>query len=85
MDWRIVKQPNGKYARFADPVDNFTNYDLSREEAVKYCQHEMGFEQGAKKVDRADEDPGRWKESLETIELIHGKEERLKMEALLVW
>jgi hypothetical protein len=45
----------------------------------------MGFEQGAKKVDRADEDPGRWKESLETIELIHGKEERLKMEALLVW
>jgi hypothetical protein len=84
MAWRIVKQPNGKYARFADPVDNFTEYDMTREEAVKFCQDDLGLKSGREKVDRADAEPGRWKNSLEQIELIHGIEERCKTEILIL-
>ena len=84
MAWRIVKQPNGKYARFADPVDNFTEYDMTREDAVKFCQDELGPKSGREKVDRADAEPGRWKDSLEQIELIHGIEERCKMEVMIL-
>ena len=83
MAWRIVKQPNGKYARFADPVDNFTHYNMTREEAVKYCQDEMGLVEGEEKVHRADENPGRFNEELGTVQAIHGIEERRKIELLL--
>ena len=72
MAWRIVKCPNSKYALFADPVDDFTMYDMTREEAVKYCQDEIGLKAGETKVQRADENPGRFEESMKTIRLIHG-------------
>jgi len=84
MAWRIVKQPNGKYARFSDPVDNFTHYAMTREEAVQYCQDEIGLKAGETKVLRADEEPGRWQDSLETIEAIHGVEERVKVATLIL-
>lgn len=84
MAWRIVRQPNGKYARFADPVDNFTHFDMTHEEAVEYCQDEIGLKAGETKVLRADEEPNRWKDSLETIEAIHGIEERVKVETLIL-
>jgi hypothetical protein len=35
MAWRIVKQPNGLYARFSDIVDNFTHYNMDRNEAIE--------------------------------------------------
>lgn len=28
MAWRIVRQPNGKLARFSDIVDNFTHTNI---------------------------------------------------------
>ena len=37
MAWRIVKCPNSKYALFADPVDDFTMYDMTREEEYYYA------------------------------------------------
>lgn len=83
MAWRIIKQPNGLYAKFSDPVDHFTFYDASREEAVKYCQDEIGLAEGLKKVERAEQIPERFVDELKTIEAIHGLKERLMYETLL--
>jgi hypothetical protein len=83
MAWRIVKQPNGLYARFADPVDHFTHYNMNREEAIRTCieEYDCSTAEAESKLGRADEDvnwdgtKGRWKESLETIRMIHGQTE----------
>jgi len=37
MPWRIVKQPNGKFARFDDYTKKFTNWNFSEGAAVKVC------------------------------------------------
>jgi hypothetical protein len=83
MAWRIVKQPDGLYARFADPVDHFTHYNMTLAEALRYCQDEIGLAEGMRKVQRADDEPSRWADCLETIEIVHGMEERLKTERLI--
>ena len=83
MAWRIVKQPNGMYARFADPVDHFTHYNMTLSEALRFCQDELGLAEGMRKVLNADNEPSRWADSLETIELIHGISERIKTEELI--
>ena len=75
MAWRIVTQPDGFYARFADPVDSFTHVNLTREEAIDLCQDYVGRTEAVAKVDRADAEPERWKKSLDTIKLIHGVKE----------
>jgi hypothetical protein len=36
-----------------------------------------------RKVQRADDEPRRWADCLETIEIVHGMEERLKTERLI--
>lgn len=41
MAWRVVVQPDKKYAIFSDVVDNFTLFNMSREEAVDYCFTEI--------------------------------------------
>jgi hypothetical protein len=35
MAWRIVKQPNGLYARWSDIVDMFTDMNMTRAQALK--------------------------------------------------
>lgn len=85
MAWRIVKQPNGLYARFSDIVDHFTHYNMDRETAIKQCKQEpgMGEAEARDKVAGADIDDvwGRvervdglncWLASLKTIERVHG-------------
>ncbi len=80
MGWRIVKQPDGLYARFADPVDNFTHYNMTREEAVELCREYLGRVESEEKVANADKDinwdgtVGRWQDSLRTIRVIHGED-----------
>lgn len=72
MAWRIVVQPDGKYARFSEVVDDFTHIDMTREEAVRLCRWEIGHEEGSKKVARADADPGRYAEAARIIAAVHG-------------
>ena len=109
MAWRVVVQPDKKYAIFSDIVDNFTLYNLTREDAVDYCFTEvkdgeehyreqrwrLGVDkihqdtkpsdlatwkgEAEAKVCRAEENPGRWKEELETIRTIHGARELKKV------
>lgn len=65
---RLVKQPNGLYARFSTVVDDFTHMNLTREEALDSVDG-YGF-----KVYAADVEPERWIEALDNIRDVHGEE-----------
>lgn len=77
----FLKQPNGKYARFSTVVDNFTAMNMDRETALYRAKLEVGELEGEQKIARADKEelPGngrplsRWKKSIHTVEVIHGK------------
>jgi len=85
MAWRFVRQPNGKLARYSDVVENFTHFNLSREEAVRVALAEnCGAKEAEIKVRAGEEDhkpwrvnvPGdgteRWRDCLESIREITG-------------
>lgn len=74
MGWRIIKQPNGKFARFSEVVDDFTHYDMEEEEAVELCrdEYDMGQREADVKVANAVKNPHRFDEAINTIKLIHG-------------
>ena len=86
MAWRIVKQPNGLLARFSDIVDDFTHMDMTENEALEVCREYCGIEDAKRKVLAGVQDwkpwtmgvlgsgCDRWNDSVETIELVHGKE-----------
>jgi hypothetical protein len=76
MAWRIVQQPNGKLARFSEVVDDFTDVDLTYEEALDECiRHGMSVMDAIEKVNRGIKaGNARYLECLETIRTIHGRE-----------
>lgn len=81
MGWRMVKQPNGTYARWTDIVDGFTHLNLSRREALEVCREHLGSLEAEQKVKRADIDetdvhqPGsgldRWRGCLKTMRVLN--------------
>lgn len=73
MAWRIVLQPNGKYARWSDVVDDFTDKDMTRAEAYELCLQAAGAEIAKYKIEQADKHPGRFDREIETILEVHGK------------
>ncbi len=60
MAWRIVRQPNGRLARWSDVVEWFTDYDMTEYQAFKRCREEMGKQDAEEKVRRAVEDHEPW-------------------------
>ena len=82
MAWRIVKQPDGRYARFSDVVDNFTHLNMTREEALVVCREHADALWAGEKVRNADSDTledgacggglDRWRDSMQTVLDIHG-------------
>lgn len=83
MAWRIVKQPNGKYARFSEVVDDFTHYDMTREQALELCQEYLGRADSETKVANADNASDRFTEALDIIQTIHGEPTMLERRAEL--
>lgn len=85
MAWRIVKQPNGLFARFSDVVDNFTHLDMTHDQALDFCREHMAEDAAQRKVHAAVEDhlpftvgkrgsgSDRWNDAIETIAAVHGK------------
>lgn len=80
MPWRVVVQPNHRYAIFSTIVDNFTAFNMNREEALETCLEEIGRLYCEDKVARAERDPGRWQDCLNKIEMVHGTLERAAVE-----
>jgi hypothetical protein len=92
MAWRIVKQPNGLLARFSDVVDNFTDLNMTDEEALVLCREHLGIADAQQKVLAGVQDwkpwthnipgsgLGRWNDCLETIKNVHGKKAVRKIE-----
>ena len=81
MAWRVVKQPNGLYAIFSEVVDDFTVYDMTREQAVQECYQKMvrGMDVEAEaKVARAEAAPQRFEQEIATVRAIHGEKEALE-------
>lgn len=85
MAWRIIRQPNGGYARFSEIVDHFTCYDMNEEEAREECKREPGMGQleSEAKVRRANENPQRFEEAVKIIKRVHGAAEAKKYRKLL--
>ena len=75
MAWRIVVQPNGKYAKFSDVVDNFTDYDMTKDEAFELCRDAAGVDTARYKIEQAEKNPGRFDSAIDTIMNVHGHEE----------
>ena len=85
MAWRIDKQPNGKFARFSDIVDDFTHLNMTEAEALEVCVMECGERTAKQKVKNAVEDikpwtnlPGsgtdRWEYDIQKVHNVHGAE-----------
>lgn len=47
MAWQIVRQPNGKLARWTDVVDDFTHCNMTEAEAAGMCIAEYGMSQAS--------------------------------------
>lgn len=87
MGWRFVRQPNGLYALFAEPVDDFTHYNLS-EQGVLDAVVDQGFSRdvGVSKLRSAQADRtlgggseradglNRFHEAIRIIRTVHGPE-----------
>lgn len=92
MAWRFVLQPNGKLARFSDVVDDFTHMGMTEAEALEFAVTQMGQRDAEEKVRAAVEDhepwtvgkkgdgTARWRDSLESVERVHGKKAREERE-----
>jgi hypothetical protein len=74
MASRVVKQPNGLYARWSDVVDQFTCCNMTRAEMIALYMHEhnMSTEDAIAKVGRADYEPERLGDELLTVRWRHG-------------
>lgn len=74
MAWRFIQQPNGKFARFSDVVDDFTHYDMTEADAVYLCRHdhEMSQAEAEIKVANALSEPSRFEDAIESIRFHHG-------------
>lgn len=74
MPSRAVKQPNGLYGRFSTIVDDFTHMNYCREGLIQVFYEEFNSMISAEgKLQRADDNPNRFTDEIETIKLIHGK------------
>jgi hypothetical protein len=85
MGSRIIKQPNGKLARFSEVVDDFTHINMDVIEATRVCMEEgMSVEKANAVVGRGINDNStlngktsgsgmeRWNEALSIIKSNHG-------------
>lgn len=73
MAWRFVRQPNGLYGRFSEVVDHFIHANMTFEQAYSYAlECDMTPLEAEQKVKRADEEPNRYQEAIETISRQHG-------------
>ena len=88
MSYRFVKQPNGKLALFDEDVNNFSRFNLSESDALKYCiDLNLDPKSAADKVMEAienrklgvDRDINRWDNCCNIISIKYGQEELNKV------
>lgn len=74
MAWRLIRQPNGKLARFSEIVDDFTHTNMTDKEAREYCCDCGGTTLAEEKITNADNEPDRFDEAIEIIKMCHGSD-----------
>jgi hypothetical protein len=82
MGWWIVRQPNGRLARFSDTINNFTHMNMSVAEAVEVCKKQLKLEDAFSKVELGMEDTAlrRWADALMRIQDVYGSQQRANAE-----
>jgi hypothetical protein len=82
MGWWIVRQPNGRLARFSDSVNNFTHMNLTEAEAVDVCKKYLNINDAFYKVELGMDDTHlqRWTDALKRIRDVHGEVQRAHAE-----
>ena len=81
MAWRIVKQPNGLYARFCEIVNDFMVYGMKREEAILFCRMAgLSEAEAERNVRWAERSPRRYAEAKQTIARVYGADLRKERE-----
>ena len=81
---RVVKQPDGLYARFSEIVDDFTHINYSYEDMWELYRDDSGIDCANEKMKRADDEPCRFDEAINIIARHHGTDiaENRRMEML---
>lgn len=59
MAWRIIQQPDGRFARYDDDL-GFEEINLTRDEAWLLCRNAVGMEAANYKMSVAESSPGRF-------------------------
>jgi hypothetical protein len=79
MAWRIIRQPNGLFARFSEVVDDVTHYAMTAEQAVWCCEsHGLSRLDARAKVRRGLDEPSRYRAALRSIRFRHGRRRMLR-------
>ncbi len=77
---RIIKQPDGYYARFSEIVDDFTHYNYTSQGILDVYIEEYSVNEDVarSKLINAEENPDRFEEAMMLICSAHGKEIELQ-------
>jgi hypothetical protein len=91
MQWRVVRQKNGKYARFSSISNNFTHMNMSNLEAYEICRHYVNAKK-AKEMVKASEDMHmshdlyydyyNWDLCIDIIDISHGAKELARIKKI---
>lgn len=91
MPASIIRQPDGKLARFSSVVDAFTHYGMTEQEAFEVCQEELSPHDAQEKVRRGVEDRlpyqnhrcgdglARWRSALQDMVLNRRVDDAIKL------
>jgi hypothetical protein len=75
MACMYVIQPNGKFARFSTTVDDFTHFDMTKQEAWEVaCETSVTCEKALDRLRDVELFPERFDGAIETIRIVHGAE-----------
>ena len=82
--YEIIKQPNGKYARYSRISDDFTHVNMAQGEAVDLVKHGgTTWNVALLAVAKAKQNPGRWNQVRAIIRHVHGRQAIVQLDKRL--
>lgn len=87
MKWRIIKQPNGKYARFSFLSNNFTHMNMSKAKVKTICNYYTDIKTVMSLIKAADSPVYNysyysWDSCINTMSISHGAKEIKKIKKI---
>lgn len=79
----IVKQPDGNYAVWSSIVDDFIYLNASKDDLIETLAQEAYDDKKARLLESFESRYRTFNECLDTLETVHGKSARIKLESKL--